>query len=314
MPAPEIVVVGSANTDLTVAAERLPRPGETVLGGRLRRAAGGKGANQAVAAARAGAGVAFVGRVGADEFGRATVEGLRAEGIDTAFVRVDEHAPSGVALIMVDGRGENLIAVAPGANALLSPEDVNAAAPAIASAMVLLLQLEVPLPAAKAAVELARKARSGPQVVLNPAPAPAPDALEGILERVDCLTPNRGEAARLLGLDGDADPEQMARGLLTGGVGAVVMTLGAEGACVCNGTNCARVPAVPVEAVDTVGAGDCFAGALAAALSEGMSLLEATRFATCAAALSVQRPGAQPSMPTRAEIETLLAENQPLSS
>jgi ribokinase len=299
-----IVVVGSTNTDLTVLAERLPAPGETVLGADLMQAGGGKGANQAVAAARAGADVAFVGRVGADDFGRAAVAGLGREGIDTSHLRTDEHAASGVALIIVDHKGENLIAVASGANGRLCPEDVRAAGELIASADLLLLQLEVPLPAVREAVRQARGA--GVPVLLNPAPAPAVGALSDLLGELSYLTPNEGEAARLLGGQAAASPEETARKLVAAGAGAVVLTLGARGACVCEKGPCRRIAAPAVTAVDTVGAGDCFSGVMAVGLGEGMALEEAALLATCAAALSVQKAGAQPSMPVRAEIEKLL--------
>jgi ribokinase len=303
-----IVVVGSTNTDLTVLTERLPSPGETVLGGELMQAGGGKGANQAVAAARAGAQVAFVGRVGADDFGRAAVEGLRREGIDTAHVRADEHATSGVALIMVDRKGENLIAVASGANGRLTPDDVRAAGDAIAAADLVLLQLEIPLPAVREAVRLAR--RADVPVLLNPAPAPAEGALTDLLGELSYLTPNEGEACRLLGDATPVSPEEAARRLVAAGVGAVVLTLGARGACVCEGGECRRVAPPAVKAVDTVGAGDCFSGVMAVGLSEGMALAEAALLATCAAALSVQRAGAQPSMPGRAEIDGLFRQQK----
>jgi len=304
MARPRIVVVGSSNTDLTVIAGRLPEVGETVLGGRLVQAGGGKGANQAVAAARAGADVTFVARTGDDEFGRAMIESLRREGIDTACMVTDARAASGVALIMVDSAGENLIAVAPGANAGLCPADVAAARPHMARADLLLLQLEVPLEAVSAAVQAAR--REGVPVLLNPAPAPEPGALAELLPGLDYLTPNRGEAARLAGMEPDEEPERIGRNLLEAGVGTVVLTLGAEGACLCDGSGCARLAAPRVDAVDTVGAGDCFCGALAVALAEGRSLREAARFATCAAALSVQKIGAQPSLPRRQSIDEFL--------
>jgi len=303
-----IVVVGSTNTDLTVLTESLPSPGETVLGGELIRAGGGKGANQAVAAARAGAHVTFIGKVGADDFGRAAVENLRREGIDTTHVSTDEHAASGVALIVVDRRGENLIAVAPGTNALLSPQDVTAAADAIAEADLVLTQLEIPMATVRAAVRQARAA--GVPVMLNPAPAPAEGELDDLLGELNYLTPNRGEAARLLGAADGVEPEEAARRLAEAGVKAVVLTLGAQGALVHTGTECRRIRPPAVRAVDTVGAGDCFSGVLAVGLSEGMPLEEAALLATCAAALSVQKAGAQPSLPFRADIDRLINEHK----
>jgi len=301
MRPPSIVVIGSTNTDLTVVAERLPGPGETVLGGDLIRAGGGKGANQAVAAARAGARVSFVGRVGEDDFGEATRERMQQEGIDTALLSSDEHFPSGVALIIVDEAGENLIAVAPGANSRVSPQDVEAARSAIRRADVVLLQLEIPLETVEAAAKMA--AEAGTRVMLNP--APARELPSGLPANVDYLTPNAGEAARLLGRTEDGQPEELARALTDLGVGTVVLTLGADGACACDGTDCFRVAAPRVEAVDSVGAGDCFCGVLATAIAEGRPLRESVAFATCAAALSVGKEGAQPSLPYRPAIEEI---------
>jgi ribokinase len=307
MARPRIVVIGSSNTDLTVVVERLPVPGETVMGEKLMRAGGGKGANQAVAAARAGADVAFVGKVGDDEFGRATLENLRREHINTQYVGIEEQSPSGVALIMVDKKGENSIAVAPGANSRLSPADVKAAEGAIRQAGLVLLQLEIPLETVEAAVATARGA--GVPVLLNPAPAPPPGSLAGLLRGMDYLTPNMGEAARLLGAPAGESPESMARRLVQAGVRTVFLTVGADGVYICAGDECMRVSVPRVRVVDTVGAGDCFTGALSVALAEGMPLRTAASFAACAAALSVQAEGAQPSLPMRAAIDRMLKEH-----
>ncbi len=297
-----IVVVGSANTDVTVSADHLPRPGETVLGGDAAWAGGGKGANQAVAAARAGAEVTFVGRVGRDDLGRRTCERLQAEGICTDYLHLDERAPSGVALIIVDKHGENLIAVAPGANSRLSPEDVRQAREAISEADVVLVQLEIPLETVAAAVRIASE--ESVAVMLNPAPAQR--LAEGLLASLDYLTPNAGEAAQLAGLPAEGEPEQMARRLVEMGVGAVALTLGADGVCVCADGACWRQEPPQVRPVDTVAAGDCFCGVLAVGLGEGMSLRQAVALATCAAAVSVERVGAQPSLPAREEVDNML--------
>jgi len=291
---------------MTIVSERLPSVGETVIGGDLLQAGGGKGANQAVAAARAGASVSFVGRVGEDSFGRAALRSLRDEGVSTELVVVDPVAPSGVALIMVDARGENLISVAPGANARVCADDVLAASGAIGAAHAVLVQLEVPLDAVTAALELASKA--GAVCILDPAPVPAGGLDRRILENVTVLTPNRLEARGLAGVAGEADEEELGRRLLELGVEAVAITLGAGGVCVCDRSGCELIPAAPAEPVDTVGAGDCFAGVLAVALAEGKPLPLAARWAVCAAALSTERKGAQPSMPTRAAIERELQE------
>lgn len=297
-----VAVVGSVNVDLVVRVPRLPGPGETVLGGDLRRFPGGKGANQAVAAARLGGAVSLVARVGDDEHGRTSVDGFREEGIDVAAVVTDPEAPTGAALIVVDHAGENAITVAPGANARLSPEDVAAAAGTIRSAGVVLLQLETPLEASLRAMDIAEEA--GTKVILNPAPArPLPSEL---LERVDVLTPNLAEARALAGASGSPErgAEDLARALLDAGVGRVAVTLGGEGVLAADGDGAERLEAVPVDAVDTTAAGDAFTGALAVALAADFGWREAVELARRAAALAVSREGAQPSMPTREAFET----------
>jgi len=300
----QVVVVGSSNTDMILRVRRVPGPGETLLGGEFSTAAGGKGANQAVAAARAGGRVAFVARLGRDGLGDAALAGLRREGMDLSRVVRDAGKPSGVALIFVGDDGENSIGVAGGANQRLSTRDVAAAAPLIAGARVLLLQLETPLPSVGAAARLGR--RAGVDVILNPAPArPLPDALLG---RVTILTPNETEASLLAGVrvTGAASAARAARVLLARGVRTVIVTLGARGALVATRGGTRVVPGFRVRAVDSTAAGDVFNGALAVRLAEGRPLLEAVRFAHAAAAISVTRPGAQPSIPTRREILALL--------
>ncbi len=300
MTTPHIVVIGSANTDMVVKVPRIPAPGETVLGGRFVMAAGGKGANQAVAAARLGARVTFVGRLGRDLFGRQTEENLRREAIDTSYLAWDEAAPSGVALIMVSEDGENSIAVAPGANGELTPADVERAEGAIAAAQVVLVQLEVPLAAVERALELA--ARHGVRTILNPAPAaPVPD---GLLRQVDLLTPNEHEARLLSGLDAAAESgaEAAARALLGRGVRALAMTLGRRGALVAQEGRLELVPSFQVTPVDTTGAGDAFNGALAFMWAQGRPLGEAVRYANAVAALATTVMGAQPSMPTAEKV------------
>jgi len=296
-----VVVVGSSNTDLTVLCPELPGPGQTVLGGELYTAAGGKGANQAVAAARAGARVSFVGAVGDDDFGRRAVAGLKRDRIDTRHVAVKKGTPSGAALILVEKSGENLIAVAPGANRALTVADVSRAADVIGRAGALLLQLEVPLRTVRRAAAIARKA--GVSVILNPAPMPAKPLPRALLADVDYLVPNRVE---LLRLTGSRSQSRAAKELFGLGVRALVVTLGAEGARVITPDGSLPVPSFRVKAVDAVGAGDCFCGYVAAGLAAGETLEAAARLACAAAAVSVSRRGAQPSIPTRAEALRLL--------
>lgn len=302
----QLVVVGSSNTDMVVKAARIPAPGQTILGGEFLLNPGGKGANQAVAAARLGAAVTFVARLGRDVFGDQALAGFQREGLDTRYVVRDSERPSGVALIMVDERGQNAIAVAPGANEALSPADVEAAAAAIAAAAALVVQLEVPFPTVRRAVEIAKQA--GTRVILDPAPVPP-----GLLPRdfypcLSVLKPNQIEAAMLLGLDPAAavPPEELATRLLALGVPDVVVTLGANGALALGAAGRHQVPGFQVQAVDSTAAGDCFTGALAVALAEGLAPAAALRFAAAAASLSVTRRGAQASLPVRAEVDAFL--------
>ena len=304
MSSSSILVVGSSNTDMIIKLDRIPRPGETILGGAFVTAAGGKGANQAVGAARAGGQVTFIARVGQDMFGDQAVAGFVKDGINVDYVMRDKTNPSGVALIFVAKDGENSIAVAGGANAKLSPADVRKAKAAFAGAGVLVMQLETPLETVQAAGDLAAKA--GVRVILNPAPArPLPDKL---LKRVSILTPNETEAELLTGIavKDDASAAVAAAKLRARGVQTVIITLGARGAFVATQSGVQLVPGFKVKAVDTTAAGDIFNGALAAALAEGKLLDLAVRFANAAAAISVTRLGAQPSAPTRREIERFL--------
>ena len=293
-----ILVIGSSNTDLVVNTSELPAPSETVVGGTFHSFDGGKGANQAVAVARAGGEVAFVGAVGDDEYGRRALENLRGEGIDVERVRVASGAASGIALIMVDERGENMIAVAPGANGVLRPEDLDGVA--FGDFGWVVIQLEIPLETAWRAVEMASAA--GARVILNP--APAAEVPERLLPMIDTLVPNRAELGRIAGcaVETHDDIRAAARGLFSRGLGQAVVTLGGEGALWVTPEGDAHVAAPKVRAVDTVGAGDCFIGTLAVALARGDEMREAIGFATRAAALSVQRAGAQSSMPMLDEI------------
>jgi ribokinase len=301
---PQVLVIGSSNTDLIIKVVRIPTPGETVLGGKFARAAGGKGANQAVAAARAGGEVTFIARVGRDTNGEQALAGLAAEGIDMKHVIRDAKFPSGVALILVDQDGENSIAVASGANDTLNPADVRRAKGAFRRARILLLQLETPLPTVAAAIELA--AASGVRVVLNPAPARLIPAR--LLRRVYLLTPNQSEAELLTGVtvDDEVAAARAAGQLLARGVQNVIITMGSHGAFVVGKDLRQMIPGFKVKAVDATGAGDIFNGTLAVALAQGRPLLEAARFGCASAAISVTRFGAQPSAPWRKEIQAML--------
>ena len=291
-----IVVVGSSNTDLVINVPRLPAPGETIAGGPLLRYGGGKGANQAVAAARSGARVTFVGARGDDDFGTAAAMALRKEGIDLAHFTVRRGTGSGVALIIVGGATrENQITIARSANDLLRPADVARASSAIAKAGAVVAQLEVPLAAVVHAATLARRHRV--PFILNPAPVRKLPA--SLLRNVSILVPNEHEAALLAG---ERDPKRAVKKLLAAGCGAVVITLGAKGALVADGHEMRHLPAPRVKLVDTVGAGDCFTGWLAAGIAEGLPLTDAGVRAITAASISVTRPGAQPSMPSRREV------------
>ena len=306
MSIPRIVVVGSSNTDMVVRAQRIPVPGETVTGGQFVMAAGGKGANQAVAAARLGAQVTFVARLGRDMFGDQAVENYEKEGIVTDFVLRDSENHTGVALIMVDEQGENLIAVASGANHALTPEDVAQAAEQIRSADVVMLQLEIPMGTVEFTAQLA--ADAGVRVILDPAPAaPLGDAL---VRRVTYLTPNESEAQRLTGIQvrDETSARAAAEKLLKSGARYVVVTLGAKGALVAGPQKAILIPGYAVEARDSTAAGDAFNGGLAAALAKGLPLDEAVREANLAGALSVTRMGAQPSLPTAEELRRFAKE------
>jgi ribokinase len=302
---PRIVVIGSANTDMMVRVATLPIPGQTVVGMGFAVSQGGKGANQAVAAARLGATVTFVTRLGRDAFGQAAEAAYQREGLDLKYLVWDEEAASGVALILVDEGGENIIAVAPGANFCLSPGDVRAGEEAIRAADCVLLQLEIPIECVETAIALARK--HGKRVVLNPAPvgqlAPA------LLQEVDILTPNETEFAALSGVTTRSllrDQDAAGDFRLRHGIRNLVITMGSQGALIVGENHTNLVPAFKVQAVDTTGAGDAFNGGLAVALARGEDLERAVRFANAVGALSVAAAGAQSSLPTREQVERLL--------
>lgn len=316
LPNSRIIVVGSVNTDLVIRGPRLPGPGETVIGGEFYQAAGGKGANQAVAAARAAlAPVTFVGAVGDDGLGQAALQRFRSENLICDFLKTVPGEPSGVALILVDETGQNLISVAAGANAHLTVQDLEAIPDEIfAAAKVFLTCLETPLPTVAAGLRRAKQA--GLLTVLNPAPACREILDAGLLQMVDVLTPNEGEAALLASIaiantdeTGDSGDEATAIGaarvLQAQGCRQVIVTRGSAG-CLVVANEVTHIPARNVRAIDATAAGDAFNGALAAALSEGRALCEAAEWATAAAAISVTRRGAQPSLPSRDEIVEFL--------
>lgn len=294
-----ILVVGSINMDLVVRAERHPRPGETILGSDFRTYPGGKGANQAVAASRAGGRVKMIGRIGDDAFGDALSAGLKSNGVDTACVLRTPGVSSGVALITLDAEGQNTIVVASGSNAYLSPEDIRDFSPVFEGAAILIVQLEIPLITVAKALALAKF--YGVKVILNPSPA---QSLPGsLLAQVNYLVPNEHELALTVGIEAPAMAADVLHGL---GTEAVIVTLGGNGVTVSTAERRSHIQGHTVPVVDTVAAGDAFVGALAVALSEGKSLLDAAEWGNAAGALAVMRPGAQPSLPTREEISTFL--------
>ncbi|MFF3190620.1 ribokinase [Streptomyces misionensis] len=296
----DLLVVGSANADLVIGVERRPGAGETVLGGDLSVHPGGKGANQAVAAAQLGARTALLARVGDDGHGRLLLDSLRSAGVDPAGVLAG-GAPTGVALITVDPSGDNSIVVSPGANARLTPADVRAAEGLLRASRVVSAQLEIPLETVE---EVVRALPSGTRFVLNPSP-PRPLPAE-VLAACDPLIVNEHEARVLLGGAGAGEePEDWARGLLALGPRSVVVTLGAEGALVHDGSGATRVASVKVDAVDTTGAGDAFTAALAWRLGTSASLAEAAGYAARVGAAAVTKPGAQESYPTAEEVRAL---------
>jgi ribokinase len=294
-----IIVVGSANTDMVVKTDKHPLPGETKLGGEFFMNAGGKGANQAVAAARLGGNVSFVAKVGNDIFGKQTLDGLTNENIDTSHVFIDDTAPSGTALIIVNGEGENSIVVAPGANAKLNVDDVKAIA-ALKDTAFILMQLEIPIETISAVITAAKL--NGTHVILNP--APAQQLSDTILDGLFLLVPNESEAGILTGIQVTdlASASKAAVALLQKGVSHVIITLGKQGAYFKSAFKELLIPAPLVVAVDTTAAGDTFCGALTVALTEGKDWEDAIRFAITAASISVTRMGAQASVPFRNEI------------
>lgn len=301
----DVVVVGGANMDYLVRGQKLPKPGETLMGTLFQEAPGGKGANQAVAAARLGARAALVARTGADERGKAILMRLKDEGVDTQYITVDQKERSGVALVLVGEGGEKEILTAPGANLQLSLNDVNLAATALQSTRILLTQLGIPLEAVQQAVELAYSA--GAKIILDPSPAiPLSDKL---LHMVSLIKPNAREAEVLTGVQvrDRASARNAAKRLLTRGVGAVAIQAGEEGNLIVTYEHEHWLPKIPVQSIDATGAGDAFAAALTVALLEERPWQEAGAWASAAAALKTTKLGAQAGLPTREQVLALLA-------
>jgi ribokinase len=297
---PKIYVIGSSNTDMVIKSEKLPAPGETVIGGIFLMNAGGKGANQAVATAKLGAEVIFVSKVGNDIFGKQAVEGFKNLGINTDFVFTDSENPSGVALILVDGHGENSISVASGANGNLQISEVQQAIDKVQAGDIVLLQLEIPL---QTVIETIKKcSKTGAKVILNPAPAQKLD--ESYFKYLSMITPNETEAEILTGIKvNDLETaKQAANDFHHKGILEVIITLGSKGAFYSSKDKQILIPSPKVVAVDSTAAGDVFNGALCVAISEGKAIEEAISFACKAASISVTRMGAQASAPTREEV------------
>jgi ribokinase len=303
MNAKKIIVIGSCNTDMVIKADRLPIPGETVIGGTFLMNAGGKGANQAVAAARQGGSVVFISKTGNDVFGKQSIELYKSEGINTEYIFSDPKLPSGVALIMVDAHGENCIAVASGANGSLVAVDIEKAKTEIESADYVLMQLEIPIETVEYAAQMA--AAKGIPVILNPAPART--LSDQLLKSIYLVTPNETEAEILSGIKVfDWDSARQAADVISAkGVDNVVITMGSMGAFVKEKDEYHVVEATKVVAIDTTAAGDSFSGALCVGLSEGKSILDSVKAAARVAALTVTRMGAQSSIPYRNEIPLL---------
>ena len=303
----KITVIGSSNTDMIIQVPRLPVPGETLLGGSFSTALGGKGANQAVAAARAGGEVTYIGRVGNDVFGEQALNGLKEDGINIDYAVKDPLVPTGVAQIVVDEEGKNIIVVAPGANQNLCEQDITNAGKAILASELLLLQLETPIQTVRFAAKFAFENHI--RVMLNPAPAiPLDDEL---LSYISILTPNKLEAESLTGISitDERSVELAGRILLEHGLARVIITLGSKGSMVIDNGGAEHVPAFRIKSVDTTAASDVFNGAMAVALAEGKNFYESVRFGNAAAAISTTRLGAQPSIPRREEIMEMLRNN-----
>ena len=299
-----IAVIGSSNVDMIIKSSRLPKPGETVGDGVFTKANGGKGANQAVAAARAEGNVVFVSCLGNDDFAPVLLNNFRSDNIDTQYIYNEQYVATGIALILVDSNAENSISVAPGANNMLSPERIMRAEKVIEESEIVLLQLEIPIESVLLAIELAYK--HGKKVILNPAPARIIE--DGHLAMIHSLILNESETELLTGriVNTVSQIKEAAQLLLAKGPENIIITLGSKGAFVMNSVRYEFIPGFRVNAIDTTAAGDVFCGNIAVAIAEGKSIFEAVQFASAASAISVTRLGAQSSIPTRKEIEEFL--------
>lgn len=299
-----IVVIGSSNTDLVVETSTFPKPGETIMGGAFNTFAGGKGANQAVAASRLGGDVTFIAKIGNDDFGEAALKGFNNDQINTDFVFIDEGHPSGVAIIMVEDSGENIIVVSPGANNALNTAEIEKAHKAFDNADMVLVQLETPIDTVKRVLELSHEKQK--KVILNPAPAQSLD--DNFYPLINIITPNESEAEILTGIKVDDvfSATKAANILLEKGVSNVVITMGEKGAFFKNNEEEFLVPAQKANAIDTTGAGDTFNGALAVAIAEGQSWRDAITFGNNAGAFSVEKMGAQVSIPRRDQLKKIV--------
>lgn len=301
-----ILVIGSLNMDIVISLNHLPQPGETIIGQGKSEHPGGKGANQAYAAAKLGGKTCMIGRAGADDYGQTLISSLKSAGADTGGIIVQQGTGTGLAFIYVDEKGENTIVLASGANAMLSPEDIRGMERYIDTADIVLIQLEIPFETVTYSIEAA--SRKGKTIVLNPAPVRG--GLEAFYDKIHILTPNEGELAALTGMNADTieGAESAAKTLIQKGVETVIVTLGDKGALLVQSDKTKHFPARRVKAVDTTAAGDAFSAAVCVALSEGKGIEEAITFANAASAISVTRKGAQPSIPSRQEVEESLCQ------
>lgn len=300
----KIIVIGSSNTDMIIQLNKLPVPGETIIGGKFSTAAGGKGANQAVATARAGGNVTFISRIGNDVFGEAAVQGFIKDGINIEYITKDAAEPSGVALIFIGENGENSIGVASGANAQLLPDVLSSLISLISENDLVLMQLEIPLETVEFVAKIAEEQKA--KIILNP--APAQQLNDSLLKKISVITPNETEAEILTGIPvkNKEDAEKAAKFLRAKGIEAVIITLGSKGAFLSCREYEGVIPSYKVKPVDTTAAGDVFNGAFTVALAEGMKIKDAVKFGNAAAALSVTKLGAQPSAPYRNEIDSMI--------